>query len=304
MPEIVLHHYPLSPFSEKIRLLFGLKNLDWRSVEVPVVPPRPHLTPVLGAFRRIPVLQIGADYYCDTLAISNVIERLNPSPGQTQPEWVHPVCWWSENGLFMNALCLTIGAMAGNVPDVMVEDRRQFFGFDVDPHRLLAQRATYVQRVHAHLSWLAAILADGRPFIFDNHAGIADLACYHPIWFARQFGGAEIEALLPAVATSPWYDRVTALGHGNAYPMDAEEATAIALAATPESSDLPSPEADIPGLRLDARVRIVANDYGKDPVVGNLLSLSADAVVIRHHDKAVGDVNLHFSRVGFDVHAV
>ena len=43
MPETILHHYQLSPYSEKIRLALGLKNKDWRSVEIPVWTPRPKL---------------------------------------------------------------------------------------------------------------------------------------------------------------------------------------------------------------------------------------------------------------------
>ena len=32
MPDIILHHYDMSPFAEKIRLALGLKGLPWRSV--------------------------------------------------------------------------------------------------------------------------------------------------------------------------------------------------------------------------------------------------------------------------------
>ena len=31
MDEIILHHYPTSAFSERVRLAFGMKNLAWRS---------------------------------------------------------------------------------------------------------------------------------------------------------------------------------------------------------------------------------------------------------------------------------
>ena len=35
MPEIILHHYASSPYSEKVRLTLGLKGLAWRGVEQP-----------------------------------------------------------------------------------------------------------------------------------------------------------------------------------------------------------------------------------------------------------------------------
>jgi glutathione S-transferase len=37
--ELILHHYDPSPYSEKVRLMFGLEALTWRSVIVPMVLP-------------------------------------------------------------------------------------------------------------------------------------------------------------------------------------------------------------------------------------------------------------------------
>ena len=41
MVELILHHYPNSPFSEKIRLVFGMKGMAWQSVIVPAINPKP-----------------------------------------------------------------------------------------------------------------------------------------------------------------------------------------------------------------------------------------------------------------------
>ena len=66
---LILHHFNASPFSEKIRLVMGLKGLNWVSVVIPSIMPKPDLTPLTGGYRRTPVLQIGADIYCDTQLI-------------------------------------------------------------------------------------------------------------------------------------------------------------------------------------------------------------------------------------------
>ena len=60
--EIILHHYDGSPYSEKIRLLLGMKGLAWRSVQIPVIMPKPDLMPLTGGYRRTPVMQIGAGF--------------------------------------------------------------------------------------------------------------------------------------------------------------------------------------------------------------------------------------------------
>ena len=73
--EIIFHHYWSSPFSEKVRLAFGAKKLSWRSVEIPNMMPKPDLMPLTGGYRKTPVMQIGADIYCDTQIIITGVLR-------------------------------------------------------------------------------------------------------------------------------------------------------------------------------------------------------------------------------------
>ena len=80
MPEVILHHYPLSHFSEKIRRILAYKKMAWRAVEQPLMMPKPDLTPLTGGYRRVPVLQIGADIYCDSACIARRLERIQPEP--------------------------------------------------------------------------------------------------------------------------------------------------------------------------------------------------------------------------------
>ncbi len=79
MPDIILHQYATSPFSEKIRLVLGAKGLTWNAVEIPPILPKPDLLALTGGYRRTPVMQIGADIYCDTALICDVLDRLAPS---------------------------------------------------------------------------------------------------------------------------------------------------------------------------------------------------------------------------------
>jgi len=80
VPEIILHHYPMSPFSEKVRKVLAVKRIEWRAVEQPMWNPKPKLTPLTGGYRRIPVMQIGADVYCDTACILRALEARVPEP--------------------------------------------------------------------------------------------------------------------------------------------------------------------------------------------------------------------------------
>ena len=77
---LVLHHYEDSPYAEKIRLMFGYLNTSWCSLLSPAMPPRPHLDPLVGGYRRIPVLQQGADLFCDTALIANELAAQTGRP--------------------------------------------------------------------------------------------------------------------------------------------------------------------------------------------------------------------------------
>src|SRR5689334_5680439 len=103
MPDLILHHYDFSPFAEKIRLALGLKKLRWHSVTAPSVMPKPDLVALTGGYRNIPVLQIGADVYCDTRRIARELDRRFPSPPLVEPETggiATAVEAWSERDLF------------------------------------------------------------------------------------------------------------------------------------------------------------------------------------------------------------
>lgn len=302
MPDIILHHYPLSPYSEKIRLALGLKGVAWRSVEIPVWTPRPKLTPMTGGYRRTPILQIGAEFYCDTLHILSVVDGLSSSGAlypQGQEALVKALGWWIEKGSFMNAVCLTIGNMPG-LPQELIDERRPLFRVNLDPEALRGKRALYLQRVNAHIAWLAQALADGRKFILGDQASAADLSAYHPIWFARQNGGNEVNELIAfAGVIDPWYKRVAAIGHGTFSEMSPDQAIEVARTNEPDEPRGWSPEAQNVGLGHGDWVSVTPDDYG-NPVYGSLLSWADDEIVLRHEDPSVGKVNLRFPRVGFD----
>ena len=77
-----------------MRVVFGLKNIAWTSVLISRIMPRPDLMPLTGGYRRTPVMQIGADIYCDTQCIIRELERRFPEPtlfpgGYEGIAWAH-----------------------------------------------------------------------------------------------------------------------------------------------------------------------------------------------------------------------
>jgi hypothetical protein len=82
--------------------------------------------------------------------------------------------------------------------------------------------------------------------------------------------------------------------------MPPSEALEIARAATP----LPGRGID-PGepneLRAGTRVTVMPDDYGFDPVEGELVTATRTEVAVSRNDPGVGRVVVHFPRIGFRV---
>ena len=303
MNELVLHHYPTSTYSERVRLAFGLKGVAWRSVIIPPAMPKPDLLPLTGGYRRTPVLQIGADVYCDTQLILQVIERLHPRPS-LYPDGNEGVAlalaWWADKSIFAPALGVVADTISENIPTAFVTERRAF-GFPLGREDIGPFVHRYLQQGAAHLAWLAKMLADGRPFLLHKPSA-ADLAAFCPLWLLRHQGGAEAEAKLPLAPLRGWYERVEAIGHGKFEEMSAAEALDLAKRSEPHAPTIV--HADPSGLQMGAEVSVMPDDTGRDPVRGALVAANAEELVIRCENPRVGRINIHFPRAGFDVVAV
>jgi len=302
MPELILHQYAMSPFSEKVRKVFAVKKLEWRAVEQPMWNPKPQLVPLTGGYRRIPVLQIGADVYCDTARIVREIERRHPEPTvypADMPGAAEILAWFADQQVFRAAAVLVLATIGKTLPPEFRADREKMIpGLQIDA--LPAQAPHAQSQFRAYTGALARQL-DGRDFLLGRTFSVADAAAFQALWFARlDPGAAAIIAEAPALTR--WFERIDALGHGAPSPMSPEEALAIAKEATPAAA--PAGANGEPGrARPGDRVTVTPDDYAFDPVAGDLVAIDPVDVAIRRRDAAVGEVVVHFPRAGYRVAA-
>lgn len=299
---IVLHHYEASPYSEKVRLGLGLKSLAWVSVEIPMIMPKPDLTALTGNYRKTPVMQIGADIYCDSQLIMCELERRYPSPSfyPAGRGAADALAWWAEKTMFSPGAGLLFAKKPETLPKGFLEDRARFSGRNIDPAVLAAAVPNLLDQLRAHLYWLDQMLADGRPFLQGIAAGLADLAAYHPVWFLQRNFGSAASSLGEFPRLVSWAARVAAIGHGAPHSMTSQDALAMARAAT-SNTVAAADRADPIGREPGQRVAISPDDTGRDPVVGELVASAADEIVIKRSDPTAGDVCVHFPRAGFTV---
>jgi glutathione S-transferase len=301
MDEIILHHYERSPFSEKVRLVFGLKGVAWRSVIIPRWMPKPDLVPLTGGYRKTPVMQIGADIYCDTRVILREIDRRFPKPGLFTAGGADLIAAWADSTLFANAVGVVFGTYADNFPAELKEDRIKFSGGAFDAERMKAHQPAIRAQFRAHLQWIEEAFADGRDYLMGPAPSVADFALYHPLWFLRG-NVKEPDLTEGAQATRAWLGRMASFGHGTPAPLEAKTALDIAREASPKLL-APSRGSDPSGREPGERVIVNANDTGRDPIAGELLAIDEQRIVIRRRHAELGDLHQHFPRVGFDVTA-
>ena len=302
MTDIILHHYDISPYSEKVRIGFGLKGLAWGSVGVPVIMPKPNLTALTGGYRKPPVLQIGADIYCDSQLIMRELERRHPTPS-FYPDGrgaADALAWWAEKTTFSPAAGIFFAKKPDALPEGFLEDRAKFSGRNIDPAAMMAAVPNLLDQLRAHFDWLDQMLADGRSFLQGPAAGLADLAAYHPVWFLRQNFGSTAPPLdgFPRLLT--WAERIGAIGHGSRNQMNAQQALDVARDATSIARATVDPGDPI-GRKPGQTVTVTPDDTGRDPVVGELVASDVHEIVIRRSDREVGEVCVHFPRAGFVV---
>ena len=189
--ELILHHYPASPFAEKVRMVLGFKQLPWKSVIIPSVMPKPDVVALTGGYRRTPVLQIGADIYCDTSLICEVLDHKQPEPVLYPPhlKGVSRVfAQWADSTLFWTAMAYNMqpkgaAALFAKLPPeagaAFAEDRK---AMSVNMTRLRTQDAA-----PAYRSYLRRIahMVEEHDFLFGIAPCVADFAAYHPLWFSR-----------------------------------------------------------------------------------------------------------------------
>ncbi len=299
-PEFILHHYDASPFSEKARLMFGLKGLAWRSVVTPNIMPKPDLVPLTGGYRRAPVMQIGADIFCDSQAILAEIERRAPTPAAaTGMAWA--INLWADRLFFQATVPVIFGELGEHVPRAFVEDREKMAGraFDMAAMKQVAQPMRGQWRAHA--AWIEGALAGGGDFLAGDKPGLADIAAYMNVWFLAGATPHLAEALLADLGrVQAWRGRVAAIGHGTRTEMSGPEALEVARAHEPAPFEGHDP-ADPLGLAPGAAVVVMADDYGRDPIAGTLVGAGRERIVIAREAPDLGRLNLHFPRAGYIV---
>ena len=308
MSDIILHHYPPSPVSEKIRTGFGLKALSWRSVEQNRLPDRPELFAMTGGYRRIPVMQIGADIYCDTQCILREIESRIPVPTFFPNQTAGlPFAFsrWTDGELFDAAFRVAFTPVAGNLPAEFVADRaRLYIGPNADLEKEFADLPHTLAQLRPQLGWLEERLQNCHPFLLGDTPGMPDLLAWFIYWFVGERYEQANEFFSEFPMLNAWAERMALIGHGTSTSMTSVEALSIANAEYPTTAEQYDPR-DPQGLKPGMKATVTpTTDSGEIAVAGIIRATSRDTIALSIENPACGQIAVHFPRVGYRVRVV
>ena len=302
---MILHHYPMSPFSEKVRAMLGYAGLDWQSVRVPEMPPRKKLDPLTGGYRKIPVAQTGADIFCDTRIICAEIADKAGKP-ELAMEHCSPEAQDFIHETDLDAFFALVLSADGKVllkklwKDTSTWHVLKFMRDRIKMGRTGAVKppspATAKKIVRAHLERMEEMLQSD--FLFGDTPNNADFAAYHGLWFIRDLSGSSYVSRFPKV--DAWLDRLKAFGHGHATDISAEDALAAARHADPR----PLPASSGSDKLLGKKVSVAPTDYGQVQVAGILMASTDTRYILRREVPRIGTVHVHFPKQDYMIEAV
>jgi len=301
--DLIVHLYSDQPaFSRKTMVMLAIKDAQWFACDHPTILPKPELAALTGGYRQIPVAQVGADIFCGSELVLDLLEERIPQPSltaQSGPGIGRGLAYWAEDTLFWLTVQIVCGSgfEASARPD-FDEDRKQMLPGIYDIKAMEAALPVNVPLLRGHLDLLARQLADGRRFMLGELPDLVDAMLWMPLDFLRHCrnGNENIPDEYPALAA--WMRRVEGLGHGRRETISRADALAVARAAqptlTPRSTIAEGPQ---PG----ERVRVEWAAFSPTPLTGEVVEAHPRRLAVRWSAPEVGDVVVHLPRTAGQV---
>ncbi|KAH6899855.1 hypothetical protein B0T10DRAFT_468965 [Thelonectria olida] len=322
-PHIVLYHYAYSPYARRVVWYLTLRGIPYSQCMQPAMMPRPDVSLLGIAYRRIPIMSIGRDVYLDTRLQLPKLEDLFPELprlGATDPDQVAlqrlMSSFTNDSGLFGSAVQLLPTDLPFLQDPAYFRDRGDFVGRTLTAEGMHKARPEALGAFARAMDFLeTSLLADGRDWVLKTQApSLADIEAVWPFhWLAGIPGALPEERFSPAAypRVYAWIkrfqDAVSAARKkaGKPATISGEEAAKCILSSRYNEPERAVDEADAvviaQGLRRGDVVKVWPTDTGSSGRdVGELVGIDVGEVVF---ETGTGDetVRVHAPRHGFRV---
>lgn len=183
--EPILFLWSMSPWASKIRHYLALRGIPYSQCFQPITMPRPDLAALGVKYRRIPVLAVGRDIYCDTLLILQKLEEWYPrESGFKDISAVDPTGRAMERLLEKWTDVVVFGAAAAAIPgelelckdEKFQKDREELWGRPWTAEEQDRLKPAALANLMANFDFLEDLLGDGRLWVLGSDGpGLADV---------------------------------------------------------------------------------------------------------------------------------
>ena len=169
------------------------------------------------------------------------------------------------------------------VPEDFKKDRAAMSGGGFSSDALKAAVPFMRDQYRAHTQFLTDQLADGRAFWGGERAG----TCRHPrlhepvVHRQRAAASGEGDAGGISAVVAAWYERVRAIGHGTTERYDADGSAGGRQGGDLRREDCRTIRTIRNGRKPGDKVKVSADDYGRDPIAGEIVFSNAHEIAIR-----------------------
>jgi len=235
------------------------------------------------------------------MRIATELERRYPQPSlfpDGNPGLHQALVKWSD-AFFRCSLYLIIATQSRDWPEEFLADRKDLF-FDIDFDAVSRDLDYHRAQLRAHAALLDQQLADGRDYLAGDSPSLADIHAFSVPWVSRAAMPEVNELFAGFTRLAAWEERVAAIGEGRRNPVDAAAAHAAAQQAEPVTEEAVD-AGDAQDLQTGQAVTVAPDDARRGAVTGNLVLANALEVAVRHGNDTVGEVVVHFPRLGYRI---
>ncbi|KAF2090763.1 hypothetical protein K490DRAFT_71103 [Saccharata proteae CBS 121410] len=331
---IILFCYPGSVFSRRAAWYLDLRNIHYKTCVQSSYPPRPIIHEGLKiSYRRIPLLAIGLDIYCDTRLIIRKLEELFPPATDNAIEG--PTTRASRGTMNLLENITIVGGVFSSAVGLLspkhlmlkdpkwVQDREELSdGFRMTPDVMAVLRPGSLSNIRNVLHMIdGTFLADGRTWIDGGQKpSLSDL---HIVWvfdwiFHDPFmkdsittkEREDLEHELPRAFRwmRNWRNVISKAAASDLEwtstekSLEGHDAVAIIVNAGYVEGEGDVDTTDPTGLSRNQVVEVWPTDYGsKAREKGRLVRLTVEEIVLEKQEPEVNGIRLHFPRTGYAI---
>ncbi|KAF2430790.1 hypothetical protein EJ08DRAFT_633215 [Tothia fuscella] len=318
--DIVLYHYTFSPYARRIVWYLQLRGIPYAQCLQPAILPRLDLEALNVNYRRIPILSIGRDFYCDTRLILRKLDSKFP-PGLSSDDPNLKALerllerWTVDAGIFGRAVQL-IPTDLPNMRDPKFHKDREAFSGRIggwDKEKMEKARPEAVVHIRDAFELMeSTLLADGRDWVFKTEKpSMGDIEAVWPFHWLTDMPGALPDTIsdrqFPKVFA--WLDRfrnaVAQAKESGPKPVTLKGKDVVEYMKTAQLVES-SGEIDVNdplGLKAGDEVEVWPIETGfthRDR--GKLVTLTPNEVVVSKHTRHGNkEIHVHCQRWGFRV---